>query len=378
MADDSGNTRKPVNKANNKKNETTQVTNTNSNTTKFSNKPSGSIVPNNKPSNNIVSKKENKKIIFSDLINQGVCTNCLYGSCKNHQPIDERIPENLVKYVRSPNYIRNFGEQLLQTNFNIEGNPIKYSVCKFMLNSCGNCNSGRCITMNYQSNDITLCYSKPANNGGFFVGVNIDIIYEEKGKGFDLTILPFNLANINIQLDDDVKSVSSNNSREKSNDFNHKEISYAKKASNEEIVLNKEENDIYSNNEQSNNQEFNNEESNNEELIDMKNKYSDIVNKYKKLNEDFMSSKDLIKINHDLKIELSENIEIINTLKSDKNKLYNEIVSLKKDIELLKINNKSLMYNLENNKIQIELDNIVSRQIINTHIERYQMCNENI
>ena len=51
---------------------------------------------------------------------------------------------------------------------------------------------------------------------------------------------------------------------------------------------------------------------------------------------------------------------------------------LKKYMELLKINNKSLMHNLENNKIQVELDNIVSRQIINTHIDRYQMCNENI
>lgn len=334
MADDWGNTRKPVNKANNKKNETT-------------NKPQTGI---------IVPKKENKKIIFSDLINQGVCTSCLYGSCKNHQTLDERIPENLVKYVRSPNFIRIFGEQLTQTNLNIEGNAMKYSVCKFMLNSCGNCNSGRCITMNYQSNDITLCYSKPSTNGGFFIGVHIDIIYEEKGKGFDLTVLPFNLSNINTQLDDDVKSVSSNNSnnREKSNDFNHKEISYAKKANTQE------------------------EDSNNHELIDMKHKYSDMVSKYNKLNEDFMSSKDLIKKNQDLKFELSESIEIINNLKSEKSKLFSEIMSLKKDIELLKFNNKSLMHNLENNKIQVELDNIVSRQIINTHIDRYQMCNENI
>jgi hypothetical protein len=224
--------------------------------------------------------------------------------------------------------------------------------------------------MNYQSNDITLCYSKPNSNGGFFVGVHIDIIYEEKGKGFDLTVLPFNLSNINIQLDDDVKSVSSNNSnsREKSNDFNHKEISYAKKGNNEEILSNNEENNIISNK----------EESNDQQLFDMKNKYSDMVTKYNKLNEDFMSSKDLIKKNQDLNFELTENIEIINNLRSDKNKLYNEIISLKKDIELLKINNKSLMYSLENNKIQIELDNIVSRQIINTHIEKYQMCNENI
>ena len=79
-----------------------------------------------------------------------------------------------------------------------------------------------------------------------------------------------------------------------------------------------------------------------------------------------------------LKFELSESIEIINNLKSEKNKLFNEIMSLKKDMELLKINNKSLIHNLENNKIQVELDNIVSRQIINTHIDRYQMCNENI
>jgi len=354
MADDWGNTRKPVNKANNKKNEIIQVTN--SNNTKFSNKPqTGIIVPNNKPQTGIiVPNKENKKVIFSDLINQGVCTSCLYGLCKNHQTLDERIPENLVKYVRSPNFIRIFGEQLTQTNLNIEGNAMKYSVCKFMLNSCGNCDSGRCITMNYQSNDITLCYSKPNSNGGFFIGVHIDIIYEEKGKGFDLTVLPFNLSNINTQLDDDLKSVSSNNSREKSNDFNHKKISYAKKANNEE------------------------EESNNHELIDMKNKYSDMVSKYNKLNEDFMSSKDLIKKNQDLKFELSESIEIINNLKSEKSKLFSEIISLKKDIELLKFNNKSLMHNLENNKIQVELDNIVSRQIINTHIDRYQMCNENI
>jgi hypothetical protein len=207
--------------------------------------------------------------------------------------------------------------------------------------------------MNYQSNDITLCYSKPNSNGGFFVGVHIDIIYEEKGKGFDITVLPFNNSNINIQLeDDDIRSVSSNNSREKSNDITHKEVSYAKIA-NEEV-------------------------SQNQELINMTQKYSDMVSKYNKLNEDFMSSKDLIKKNQDLKFELSENIEIINNLKSDKNKLFNEIISLKKDMELLKINNKSLIHTLENNKIQVELDNIVSRQIINTHIERYQMFNENI
>jgi predicted nuclease with TOPRIM domain len=393
MADNWENTRKPVNKGN-KKNDTTQVTNTNNtNNTKFSNtntnnkpsgnigpnnNPSGNITPNNKPSGIIVPKKENKKVIFSDLINQGVCTSCLYGSCKSHQTIDERIPENLVKYVRSPNFIRIFGEQLTQTNFNIEGNPLKYSVCKFMLNSCSNCYSGRCITMNYQSNDITLCYSKPNSNGGFFIGVHIDIIYEDKGKGFDLTVLPFNNSNINIQLEDDVKSVSSNNSREKSNDIHHKKNSYSKIANNEEIVSNTEESILISNKDESNTEELNRDESNTDELFDIKNKYSDMISKYNKLNEDFMSSKDLIKKNQDLKSELSESIEVINNLRSEKSKLYNEIMNLKKDIELLKINNKSLIYNLENNKIQIELDNIVSRQIINTHIEKYQMCNENI
>jgi hypothetical protein len=237
--------------------------------------------------------------------------------------------------------------------------------------------------MNYQSNDIILCYSKPNSNGGFFIGVHIDIIYEDKGKGFDLTVLPFNNSNINIQLEDDVKSVSSNNSREKSNDINHKKNSYSKIANNEEIVSNTEESIIISNKEElnteeSNTEESNTEESNTEELFHIKNKYSDMISKYNKLNEDFMSSKDLIKKNQDLKSELSESIEIINNLRSEKSKLYNEIITLKKDIELLKINNKSLIYNLENNKIQIELDNIVSRQIINTHIEKYQICNENI
>jgi hypothetical protein len=110
MAEDWSNARKPVNKA---INNTTQKSNTiNSNNTKFSNQ-------NNKPSGIIGPKKENKKIVFSELINQGVCANCVYGLCKSHQTIDEKIPEILVKYVRSPNYIRNFGEQLLQTNFNI-------------------------------------------------------------------------------------------------------------------------------------------------------------------------------------------------------------------------------------------------------------------
>jgi hypothetical protein len=358
MADDWSNARKPPinNKAVNK------------NTTKQTN----SINPNNKgsykPTGNIVPKKENKKAVFSSLINDGVCVNCLFGNCKNHQTIDERIPENLVKYVKAPNFIRNFGDELLNVDFGINAKPIKYSTCKFMLSSCDNCNNGRCTTMNYQSNDITLCYSKPNNNGGFFAGVHIDIHYEEKFKGFDLTVLPFNTSNIKIQLDeDDVKSVSSNNSRENikslhvnNNNNNNieniieKEVSYAKIAND------------------------NNDVSKNQELIDMTQKYSDMVSRYNKLNEDLMTSKDLIRKNQELKQELSESNELNNNLKSEKNKLINELVNLKKEIDLLKNNNRLLTNNLENNKIQVELDNIVSRQIINTHIDRYSIFNQNI
>ena len=348
MADDWNNIKKPVNKAVNKN--TTQPTNSIISNNKVSNgvhKPSGIIVP----------KKENKKAIFSTLINDGVCVNCLFGNCKNHQTIDERIPENLVKYVRSPNFIRNFGDELLKVDFGINAKPIKYSTCKFMLSSCDNCNNGRCTVMNYQSNDITLCYSKPNNNGGFFVGVHIDIHYEEKFKGFDLTVLPFILSNIQIQLeDDDIKSVSSNNSIKET--IIEKEVVSYSKIDNEEVS--------------------NSKELNNQELNNIKQKYSDMVIRYNKLNDDLITSKDLIKKNQELKNELIEINEINNNLKIEKNKLITELVNLKKDFDLLKNNNRLLTNNLESNKVQIELDNIVSRQIINTHIDRYSIFTENI
>ena len=324
MTDDWSNARKPGIKAN-----TTQI----KNNTKVS-------TGNYKPSGNIVSKK----VILSELINDGVCVNCLYGSCNNHKSIDERIPENLIKYIKNPNYIRNFGDELIKNNID---SISRYTTCKYMLSSCDNCNNGRCITMKYQSKDIILCYSK------FNIGVHIDIIYEDKGKGFDLTVLPFNLSSIQIKLEDDEKSVSSTENK----------VKYANIC--KESINN---NNIY---EESSNNNISEDLSNKQELIDMKNKYSDMVSRYNKLNEDLISNKDLIKKNQELKLELNES-------KNDQNKLNKDVESLRNQNKLLSNQNKLLSNEIkllskkiENNKIHEELDNIIVEQIINTSSDQY-------
>ena len=310
---------------------------------------------------------KNKKTSFSTLINEGVCSNCLYGSCKNHNNIDERIPENLVRYVKNPTSIKNFGDEIIKSNFGIDGMP-RFTTCKFMLKSCNNCNNGRCITINYQSKDILLCFSEPNKEKTFFVGAHIDIHYEEKAKGFDITVLPFDKSSIKIQVDDDNISVSSQNSRGKNTD----NISVSSQNSRENNTVN--EDFSYA---KITNIEVDESSSNNKELddklIEMTNKYSDMVSRYNKLNEDLKSSKDLIKSNKELNIKLDEITDENHILRNENNKLINDISKLKKEIELLKNDKKLLSMNLEKTKVNIELDNIVAKQVINTYFERYQL-----
>ncbi len=311
---------------------------------------------------------KNKKTSFSTLINEGVCSNCLYGSCKNHNNIDERIPENLVRYVKNPTSIKIFGDEIIKSNFGIDGMP-RFTTCKFMLKSCNNCNNGRCITINYQSKDILLCFSEPNKEKTFFVGAHIDVHYEEKAKGFDITVLPFDKSSIKIQVDDDNISVSSQNSREKNTD----NISVSSQNSRENNTVNED----FSYAKITNTEVVNESSSNNKELddklIEMTNKYSDMVSRYNKLNEDLKSSKDLIKSNKELNIKLDEITDENHILRNENNKLINDISKLKKEIESLKNDKKLLALNLEKTKVNIELDNIVAKQVINTHFERYQL-----
>jgi len=325
------------------------------------------------PNSNVGSKpafkpSKNKKTSFSTLINDGVCSNCLYGSCKNHNNIDERIPENLVRYVKNPTSIKNFGDEIIKSNFGIDGIP-KFTTCKFMLKSCNNCNNGRCITINYQSKDILLCFSEPNKEKTFFVGAHIDVHYEEKAKGFDITVLPFDKSSIKIQVDDDNISVSSQNSRGKNTD----NISVSSQNSRENNTINED----FSYAKITNTEVVNESSSNNKELddklIEMTSKYSDMVSRYNKLNEDLKSSKDLIKSNKELNINLNEITDENHILRNENNKLINDISKLKKEIESLKNDKKLLALNLEKTKVNIELDNIVAKQVINTHFERYQL-----
>jgi FtsZ-interacting cell division protein YlmF len=340
------------------------------------------------PNSNVSSKpafkpSKNKKTSFSTLINDGVCSNCLYGSCKNHNNIDERIPENLVRYVKNPTSIKNFGDEIIKSNFGIDGMP-RFTTCKFMLKSCNNCNNGRCITINYQSKDILLCFSEPNKEKTFFVGAHIDVHYEEKAKGFDITVLPFDKSSIKIQVEDDNISVSSQNSRGKNTDNisvssqnsrgkNTDNISVSSQNSRENNTINED----FSYAKITNTEVVNESSSNNKELddklIEMTSKYSDMVSRYNKLNEDLKSSKDLIKSNKELNINLNEITDENHILRNENNKLINDISKLKKEIESLKNDKKLLALNLEKTKVNIELDNIVAKQVINTHFERYQL-----
>jgi hypothetical protein len=365
-------TKKPDYKANKNNKQTEKVSNTNSVST---NNVSKNTTQTEKVSSTSTNKNVNKKVIFSELINEGVCVHCLFGSCKNHQTLDERIPENIPRYVKNPSIIRNFGEELIKCNFGIEGTP-RYTTCKFMLNKCDNCNNGRCITMKYQSNDITLCYSNPSN-GAFFVGAHIDIHYEEKFKGFDLTIFPFNspkkqhrlndnrnVVNNNVsentEFIDDDKSISSNISNISSNVNKHNETKYSdtKQIDTSNIsyasIANKSSDEVSSD------------------------KYNELLFRYNKLNDELIFTGELIEQNNALNYDLNKLFEINNNLKDDNNKLFSEIKLLKKEIETLRSNNKLLNMNLESNRIHYELDNVVSRQIINTHIDRYTIFNENM
>ena len=74
-----------------------------------------------------------------------------------------------------------------------------------------------------------------------------------------------------------------------------------------------------------------------------------------------------------LNINLNEITDENHILRNENNKLINDISKLKKEIESLKNDKKLLSMNLEKTKVNIELDNIVAKQVINTYFERYQL-----
>jgi hypothetical protein len=359
----------------------------------------------------------NKTIKLSSLIKDGACVKCLNGSCRGGHPSNVDIPEDMIRFIKNPLNIKGFGDILKNVSFEFEGCSPRYTTCIFCMK--GSCNNDK-LQVTYQSQDITICYSRPNNNNMFIVGAHIDIQYVEKRKGvFDITCTPFYLNMVAKVLEDDEKSVSSeisNNSSNKTNSnqtfikdnsnsnqvyndkVHHEKVDdvkvddvkvYDDQVYDDQVYNDKKNNDNINSNvkdsvfEDNSNTRLNNNSSdlNNTELLndfnELSSKFNELLNSYEELNK------------RNKNIEDSNN-NFVNEKKSYMNKIFsieNEIKHLnvenKKlidEISLLKKNITSLNLEIEKernlyryNETMIHLSDNVIDQIMNTSSTYYRV-----
>lgn len=351
--------------------------------------------PESKPFINNKTELSNKTIKLSSLIKDGACLKCLNGSCRGGHPSNIDIPEDMVRFIKNPLNIKGFGDILKNVSFEFEGCTPRYTTCIFCMK--GSCNNDK-LQITYQSQEITICYSRPNNNNMFIVGTHIDIQYVEKRKGvFDITCTPFYLNMVSKVVEDDEKSISSeisNNSSNKPNinqsfiddNSNSNKIFNDKKTNIEESSINDDntniKDSIFENHSINNsNNNCTNNHSTNSELLndfnDLSSKFNELLNSYEELNK---RNKNIDDLNNNFvnekktymnKIFSFENE--VRHLNVENKKLIDEITTLKKNIVSLnlEIENEKKLYRY--NETMIHLSDNVIDQIMNTQSTYYRI-----
>jgi hypothetical protein len=143
------------------------------------------------------SKGGKKRFILSELIDEGGCMKCFYNFCKfpNCPGKKIQIPHEMTKYMKNPTKKKEMSDVLKRSDLStiLEKNTI-FSICNYSFgnNDCRNCVEGRIHNVVYNGKNLTLCYPAKNNNPNpsITVGVHCDIIFDLKGKNYDIFFVP--------------------------------------------------------------------------------------------------------------------------------------------------------------------------------------------
>lgn len=280
---------------------------------------------NKKPDNETPSV--NKVYRLSTLIAEGACIKCLNDSCRDCVVNKTPIPDNMKRLIKNPSFINGFGDSLNSINSEIDGN-VRYSTCLFCFK--GSCKSARereTHTVDYNNDKITLCLSAKNQNNIVYLGAHIDIIYEEKGGRYDVTIEPV-VRTKSTDDNSDTNSVSSVHST-RSIQSNVKNVSPITPKNEVKSEINVDLSNYVTNDE-----------------------YNALLTDYNKV--------------------VSENTYLKSQLAYVQREVEKLKITKSSDYENLLLANKRLHQMLNDNKFTIELSNIVVEQILNTPSYQYK------
>lgn len=143
------------------------------------------------------SKGGKKRFILSESIDEGGCMKCFYNFCKfpNCPGKKVQIPDEMTRFMKNPTKKKEMSDVLKRSDLStiLEKNAI-FSICNYSFgnNDCRNCTEGRFHNVVYNGKSMTLCYPAKNNNPkpSITVGVHCDIIFDLKGKNYDVFFVP--------------------------------------------------------------------------------------------------------------------------------------------------------------------------------------------
>jgi hypothetical protein len=143
------------------------------------------------------SKGGKKRYILSESIDEGGCMKCFYNFCKfpNCPGKKVQIPYEMTRFMKNPTKKKEMSDVLKRSDLStiLEKNAI-FSICNYSFgnNDCRNCTEGRFHNVVYNGKSMTLCYPAKNNNPkpSITVGVHCDIIFDLKGKNYDVFFVP--------------------------------------------------------------------------------------------------------------------------------------------------------------------------------------------
>ena len=143
------------------------------------------------------SKGGKKRFILSESIDEGGCMKCFYNFCKfpNCPGKKVQIPDEMTRFMKNPTKKKEMSDVLKRSDLStiLEKNAI-FSICNYSFgnNDCRNCTEGRFHNVVYNGKSMTLCYPTKNNNPkpSITVGVHCDIIFDLKGKNYDVFFVP--------------------------------------------------------------------------------------------------------------------------------------------------------------------------------------------
>jgi hypothetical protein len=143
------------------------------------------------------SKGGKKRYILSESIDEGGCMKCFYNFCKfpNCPGKKVQIPDEMTRFMKNPTKKKEMSDVLKRSDLStiLEKNAI-FSICNYSFgnNDCRNCTEGRFHNVVYNGKSMTLCYPAKNNNPkpSITVGVHCDIIFDLKGKNYDVFFVP--------------------------------------------------------------------------------------------------------------------------------------------------------------------------------------------